>query len=339
MSPEDGGLNFADRLFAAVLEKESPLVVGIDPDPRQIPPQVFGRPRPNEGVRAFLARGVQRFSEAIIAAVAPHACAVKPQLAYFERLGPDGLGAYEAVVACARAHGLLVIADGKRGDIASTASQYAAAYLGEGPGRPAAGEGAGEAEKWLTAADLEGPKADALTVNGYMGRDSLAPFLNALDWGRGAFVLVKTSNPSSGDLQDRRLLAEGEGPGEPGQGAAVSVAELVGGWLEAYNRERAGTWGYGPLGAVVGATFPDELTRLRRALPHTPFLVPGFGAQGGGIGDVAGGFDGRGLGAVVNASRSVLYAYRDSGEQAFDRAAARKAREIKEALKARLFRL
>jgi len=361
--------NFADRLFAAVAAKESPLVVGIDPDPRMIPPALFGRPRAGEPMREFLARGVVRFAEAIVAAVAPHAAAIKPQLAYFERLGPAGIAAYEATVACAKACDLLVIADGKRNDIASTASQYAAAYLGgtgdgsrdvrnAGVGTSASGSSAlasGELEEWLAGADGEAPKADALTVNGYLGQDSLKPFIERLGMGSGLFVLVKTSNPSSGDLQDRLLQGEGggwtaegksgprgasgaEGAGEgceqaPDVPTGLTVAALVGGWLEEYNRAHTGASGYGPLGAVVGATYPKELADLRRRLVHTPFLIPGFGAQGGGVDDVVGGFDRRGLGAVVNASRSILYAYREAGELPFDKAAERKAKEIKETLR------
>lgn len=330
MSTPGSAENFADKLFDEVRAKASPLVVGIDPDPRLIPPSLFGRPRPGESMRAFLARGVLRFSEAILEAVASHVCAVKPQLAYFERLGPDGLRAYELTVAHAKALGLLVIADGKRNDIASTAAQYAAAYLGD-PGETETGKEAGEAEAWLSAADRESPKADALTVNGYLGRDSLEPFAAYLPRGKGLFVLVKTSNPSSGDLQDRLILAGGDPPRE-GHGE-VTVAGLVGGWLEEYNQSRAGRCGYGPMGAVVGATYPRDLAQLREALPHTPFLIPGFGAQGGGVEDVAPGFDRRGLGAVVNASRSILYAWREAADLAFDAAAARKAKEIKEALR------
>lgn len=326
MNEEEKRPAFADRLFDAVAAKESPLVVGIDPDVTQIPGSLFDRPRQGESMREFLARGVQRFVEAIVAAVAPYACAVKPQLAYFERLGPAGLVAYEAAVACARAHGLLVIADGKRNDIASTAAQYAAAYLG--PQRGRSGQERGSAGEWLAAADREGPKADALTVNGYLGRDSLDPFIQFLGSERGLFVLVKTSNPSSGDLQDRLVAPLGAVEGD---GEAIRVAEVVAGWLEAFNRERAGRWGYGPLGAVVGATYPEELARIRKRFVHTPLLIPGFGAQGGGVDDALGGFDARGAGAVVNASRSILYACREHGDLPFDQAAARKAKEIKEA--------
>lgn len=323
-------MNFADRLFSAVKEKGSPLVVGIDPDPALIPRALFDTPTSETGRRHTLARGVQRFAEEIIAAVAEYACAVKPQLAYFERLGPPGISAYEATVECAREHGLLVIADGKRNDIAQTAQQYAVAYLGRAENGSSGEED--EVAAWLIEADREGPKADALTVNGYMGRDTLAPFLRSAGKAGGLFVLVKTSNPSSGDLQDRAVLAGGREAAGEGGAEGIRVAELVGQWLEEHNRGQAGNLGYGNLGAVVGATYPEELASLRQRLPHTPFLIPGFGAQGGTAADVAGGFDERGLGAVVNASRSVLYAYREVPDVSFAVAAANKARELRDVL-------
>lgn len=322
-------MNFADRLFTAVRQKGSPLVVGIDPDPALIPRSLFDRPKPDRSVREALALGVQRFAEEIISAVAPYACAVKPQLAYFERLGPAGLAAYEATVAHARQHGLLVIADGKRNDIAQTARQYAVAYLGGGGGDGVPGQKETDLTAWIAEADREAPKADALTVNGYMGRDTLSPFLAGAGHEGGLFVLVKTSNPGSGDLQDR-MVSPGDATLEGG--GAMRVAELVGHWLEEHNRSVAGTWGYGNLGAVVGATYPQELAALRRMLPHTPFLIPGFGAQGGTAADVAGGFDSQGLGAVVNASRSILYAYRQMPDVPFAQAAARRASEARDAL-------
>lgn len=321
-------MNFADRLFGAVEAKKSPLVVGIDPDPQLMPPALFDFSSPDRSARQVLARGIERFAKGIIQAVADHVCAVKPQLAYFERLGPAGLAAYEATVECAKAHGLLVIADGKRNDIAQTARQYAAAYLGAG--EAAAGIEANVAG-CLAAADRETPKADALTVNPYLGRDSLGPFIERLDAGRGLFVLVKTSNPSSGDLQDR-MLTPLSGDGTTREGDAPRLYEFVGEWLEEYNRRSPGRLGYGPVGAVVGATFPEELSALRRLLPRTPFLIPGLGAQGASAQDVAGGFDSRGLGAVVNASRSILYAYRGMPGTPFDKAAAERARSLKEAL-------
>lgn len=320
-------MNFADRLFDAVLHKRSPLVVGIDPDLRLIPSSLFDLSSARKSARGALAQGVERFAVRIIQAVADFACAVKPQLAYFERLGPAGLEAYEATVECAKDHGLLVIADGKRNDIAQTAKEYAAAYLGGG------GEAAKTEERdvagWLAAADREAPKADALTVNPYLGRDSLVPFLERLNLGQGLFVLVKTSNPSSGDLQDQ-VIAPAQGPA--GDTGGTRVYERVGVWLEEYNQERPGRYGYGSVGAVIGATYPGELSSLRRLLPRTPFLIPGVGAQGAKAEDVAAGFDGKGLGAVVNVSRGILYAYREAPGISFEKAAAGRAKELQKEL-------
>ncbi|HLS89716.1 MAG TPA: orotidine-5'-phosphate decarboxylase [Limnochordia bacterium] len=320
-------MNFADRLFDAVLHKKSPLVVGIDPDPRLIPSSLFDFSSARKNVRGALAQGVERFAVRIIQAVADFACAVKPQLAYFERLGPAGLEAYEATVQCAKNHGLLVIADGKRNDIAQTAKEYAAAYLGgeEGIAKTEGQDVAG----WLAAADREAPKADALTVNPYLGRDSLVPFLERVNTGQGLFVLVKTSNPSSGDLQDQVIASV---QGSAGEASRTRVYERVAAWLEQDNQERPGRYGYGSVGAVIGATYPGELSALRRLLPRTPFLVPGVGAQGAKAEDVGAAFDGRGLGAVVNVSRSILYAYREEPGISFEKAAAERAEKLQKEL-------
>lgn len=311
--------SFADRLFSAVRQKESALVVGIDPEPEKIPPQLFGG---KGSARRRVAEGVRRFSLAILEAVHDVATAVKPQLAHFERLGFEGLAAYEEVVERARALGLLVIADGKRGDIGSTAEQYAAAYLG---GPLVIGD-AGEADL-LAEADAEGPKADALTVNPYLGSDGIEPFLARTEHGKGVFLLAKTSNPSSSELQDLVVGPAG------GEGRGRKVYEVVGEWAERRCASGAGSSGYGSVGIVVGATHPRELSALRAALPHVPFLVPGVGAQGGTAEDVAGAFDRRGLGAVVNASRSILYAYLSDPGSSFEAAARRAARALRDALR------
>lgn len=287
---------FSDRLFAAVKAKQSPVVVGIDPDIEAIPRTYFPDPLPEHSLREAITQGVLNFSREIIDAVTHAVVAVKPQLAYFERLGPAGLAAFEEVVRFAHRQGLLVIVDGKRNDIAQTAKQYAAAYLG-----------AGDAEGSLwSLVDQEGPKGDALTINPYLGWDGIEPFINP-SGAKGLFVLVKTSNPSSGQLQDLPVVAKSDRTNDQ----TSSVAQVVGQALEDASSRAAGESGYGNIGAVVGATYPKELAALREAMPHVPFLIPGYGAQGGGAADVVGGFDERGLGAVVNASRSILYAYKN----------------------------
>lgn len=293
---------FADRLFGAVQQKESAVVVGIDPDVRLIPRAYFPNPIPSVGLRESVARGVRDFAGEIVGAIADVAVAIKPQLAYFERLGPAGFSAYEEIVRQADQEGLLVIADGKRNDIAQTASQYAAAYLGVDKAR--CDGRVDENTEILAAVDAEGPKADALTINPYLGWDGIEPFLLSQE-GKGLFVLVKTSNPSSGQLQDRAL--------ETGAECSGRVLDVVAGWIEEFCARESGKFAYGDVGAVVGATYPMELKGLRAAMPHVPFLIPGYGAQGGGAEDVAEGFDAQGLGAVVNASRSILYAYTKAG--------------------------
>ncbi|KKM96365.1 hypothetical protein LCGC14_1178890, partial [marine sediment metagenome] len=221
---------------------------------------------------------IERFSLAVVEAVAGIVPAVKPQIACFERYGAEGIGCYHRVVAAAREAGLIVIADVKRGDIGSSAAHYAAAYLGAKGG------------------------PDAITVSGYFGADGLAPFIDAArDAGKGIFVLVRTSNPSAKDIQDfsdvrGKLFFER---------MAAAVAEI--GDAEGL----VGQAGYSCVGAVVGATYPDEARTLRKLMPRQLFLVPGYGAQGASANDCAASFDQTGRGAIVNASRSVIYAFAD----------------------------
>lgn len=269
--------HFAERLIAAVREKRSPVVVGLDPRWEQLPPPLTKGVAPLD--RAAMARVYARFCADTIDVVAPLVPAVKPQAAFFEQLGPDGMLALSEVVRHARKRGLLVILDGKRNDIGSTATAYADGYLGAG-------------SAW---------QADALTVSPYLGADSLQPFVEvAADRGAGLFVLVKTSNPGGGQFQD--LTSDG-------QPLYRRVAEFV----EQLARQTSGGGRYGIAGAVVGATYPDQLRELRSIMPSAWLLVPGYGSQGATARDVAGGFDGEGLGAVVNNSRGIIFAYARRG--------------------------
>jgi orotidine-5'-phosphate decarboxylase len=262
---------FGDRLAAAVERKRSRLVVGLDPVPELLPDELRD---------ADAAAAVTRFCRGIVEAVAEHAVAVKPQSAFFEALGPAGAGALAEVCDDARAAGLLVIADAKRGDIGSTARAYAAAFVEPRGERP--------------------PLADAVTVNPYLGRDSLEPFLDACrDHGAGLFCIVKTSNPGSGDVQDVRLA--------DGRPLWQHVAALVDEW----GAGLVGASGFSAVGAVVGATYPCEVAEARRLLPRAVLLLPGIGAQGGRPADVAQAFAAGPVGALVSASRSVIYAYRN----------------------------
>jgi len=217
------------------------------------------------------------FGRGILEAVEGVAAAVKPQAAYFERYGWRGWRALEAICADACARGIPVILDAKRGDIGSTAAAYAAGLLGDDP-------------------DTVGPSVDALTVNPYLGSDALEPFLARVGQGRGLFVLARTSNPGGAELQ---------GHGPAGCPLYLEVARAVADW----NRGSLGETGFGSVGLVAGATYPEELGRIRAVAPQAPLLIPGIGAQGGDPREIAAAFDGEGLGAVVNSSRGIIFAF------------------------------
>jgi orotidine-5'-phosphate decarboxylase len=283
---------FGDRLADAVERKRSQLLVGLDPRPDLLPVELVGDVQYD---RAAAAGGCARFCRGIVDAVAPHVVGVKPQLAFFEALGADGIRAFEEVCDYARAAGLLVLADAKRGDIGSTARAYATAYL----------EPRGD----------EPPLADALTVNLYLGRDSLEPFLAAARrQGAGLFCVLKTSNEGGADVQDL-VLSDGR---PLWQHLARLVHEL--------GEEIVGQRGLSSVGAVVGATHPRAVGEARRLMPQTVLLLPGVGAQGGSPADLARAFTSGPASALVNASRSVLYAFRSSGEDWRTAAAAEAAR-------------
>ena len=265
---------FTDQLAAAVLQRGNPVCVGLDPRWDQLPePITLGRAENySDKAAAYF-----DFCAGVIDAVAPLVPVVKPQAAFFEELGPLGMTALAEVIAYSQRRGLLVILDAKRNDIGTTAEAYARGLLGR------------HDSPW---------KADALTVSPYLGDDSLTPFIEvAHQRSAGLFVLVKTSNPGGGLLQD--LHADG-------RPVYRHVAELV----EHHAAETVGDHGYGIVGAVCGATYPEQLAELRAAMPHAWLLVPGYGSQGAGAADVAAAFDSRGLGAVINNSRNLIFAHR-----------------------------
>jgi orotidine-5'-phosphate decarboxylase len=272
--------NFADRLGDAVERKRSQLVVGLDPRLDLLPVELRG-----EGVlgRAAAASAVARFCKGIVDAVGPYVVAVKPQSAFFEALGSDGIRALEEVSDYARSSGLLVILDAKRGDIGSTARAYATAFL--------------------EPRDVSGPVADALTVSAYLGHDSVEPFFAACRrHGSGIFLLVRTSNSGAADVQDLIL--------SDGRPLWQYLAALVHEWGQPLVGER----GMSSVGAVVGATYPRAVSEARRLMPQTPLLLPGIGAQGATPADVARAFTSGPASALVTASRSVIFAFRDTNE-------------------------
>ncbi|MBX3462607.1 MAG: orotidine-5'-phosphate decarboxylase [Planctomycetes bacterium] len=239
------------------------------------------------------ARRIVEFHRQAMPVLARHAPCVKPNIAFFECFGADGYRAYEETCALAHQHGLLVVGDVKRGDIGSTAAAYATGHFA---------------------------LADALTLHPYLGADSVAPFLAACRpdaGGRGVFVLVRTSNPGARDFQDLRVGDE-------------ALCDVVARAVSRWGAELPRSEGYSPVGAVVGATWPHELARLRALLPHSWLLLPGVGAQGGKVEDLAPAFDARGLGALVNQSRGILQCFAPGDAdwlERIDRAAAAFAAE------------
>ncbi|AGA30963.1 orotidine-5'-phosphate decarboxylase [Singulisphaera acidiphila] len=272
-------MHFADRLNAAVKRVGTPICVGIDPRPEDLPPEFLDK---FPGDRPGVAESLRVFGDGVVDVVAPLVPIVKFQAAFYEAYGPEGFAALHATAQYAQGKGLLVLIDGKRNDIGSTADAYARAYLGKVP------VGESFEPSW---------NADGLTVNPYLGSDGITPFVKvAAREGKGLYALVRTSNASAGEFQD--LIADGKA-------IYQHVAQRLAQWAEPYR----GASGYSLLGAVVGATYPDQLAELRATLPGIPFLVPGYGTQGGSSKDVAPAFDTDGLGAIINNSRGLTYAY------------------------------
>lgn len=272
-------MTYSERLHAAIQKKKTPALVGLDPRFEQLPQSIKDAASQQPcNTNEQQAWAFETFCKELIDVIAPKVPIVKPQAAFFEELGPAGSLALFNVMKHARDAGLLVICDAKRGDIGSTAEAYARGYL--------AGD---QSAAW---------PSDSLTVNPFLGFDTLEPFVNtAIERNAGLYVLVRTSNPQSATLQDR--TTDGQ-----------KVYEAVALELERICSDNIGSDGYGPIGAVVGATYPEELAELRKMMPHVPLLIPGYGAQGGGANDVAAAFDEKGLGAVINSSRGINFAYK-----------------------------
>lgn len=303
-------MNAIDNLIEKIKETNNPTVMGLDPRYDMIPEVVRNKYSNDlEGI----SKTILEYNKELINNTYDIIPAIKPQLAFYEMFGIEGMKAFKETCKYAKEKGMIVIADAKRGDIGSTAKGYSNAYLGQTP----------MGEKNIEVFE----NIDFLTINPYLGVDSITPFVeDCAKYGKGIFVLVKTSNPSSGELQDLKL--------ENGKTVYEHVASLVEKWGESLR----GKYGYSSVAAVVGATYPEQLKEIREKAPHTYFLIPGYGAQGGKAEDIALGFDDNGLGGIVNASRSLMCAYKSEkwkekySEAEYGKATRAEALDMKEIL-------
>ena len=282
-----------DVLQEKIIALKNPTVAGLDPKPEYVPEHIrresYGRYGETlEGA----ADAVLQFNKGLIDALCDIVPAVKPQSAYYERLGWHGMIALEQTIRYAHGKGMYVIADIKRGDIGSTAEAYADAWLG-----------ATKVGETL----CQGPNADCINLNGYMGADSVNPFLKvAGERDKCVFILAKTSNPGSGELQN---VTAGDND---------TVYGLMADLIEKWGAGTQGRYGYTRAGAVAGATYPEQLQKLRARMPHTFLLVPGYGAQGGTAEDVQYAFQDGGKGTIVNSSRGIICAWQKTGKNGED---------------------
>lgn len=276
-----GMKNAIDELINKIKQMNNPTVIGLDPRYDILPECIRKKyPQTVEGA----CQGFLEFNKALIDATYDIIPAVKPQIAFYEMFGIEGMKVFDETCKYAKSKGMIVIADMKRGDIGTTAQAYSNAAIGRTP--------IGEINHSIFDVEF-------VTVNPYLGTDGVKPFVDdCAKYGKGIFVLVKTSNKSSGELQDIKT--------EDGEELYKKVAKLVNEW----GKDLVGEHGYSSISAVVGATYPKQLQELRETMPHSYFLIPGYGAQGGKAEDIALGFDKNGLGGIINASRSLICAYK-----------------------------
>lgn len=296
-----------NRLIEKIVELKNPTVAGLDPKLEYVPQYIREKYYGQYGkTLEAAAEALYEYNVGLIDALYDIVPAVKPQMAYYEMYGWQGVRTFDRTVKYAQSKGMYVITDGKRNDIGATMEAYATGHLG------------------LT--DVEGGQiaafgADALTVNGYLGTDGIKPLLKVCaEQDKGIFVLVKTSNPSSGELQDLKL--------ESGESIYSRMASMCDEW----GKELPGKYGFTGVGAVVGATYPEQLAEIRAAHPSLFLLVPGYGAQGGGAKGLVGAFNSDGLGAIVNSSRAIMCAYKKENcdEKDYAGAARREALRMKD---------
>ncbi|MDR2569021.1 MAG: orotidine-5'-phosphate decarboxylase [Oscillospiraceae bacterium] len=312
-------MSFA-RLQERIDELKNPTVVGLDPDLAHIPDCILDKHYTELGENLEAASlAVLEFNAGLIDALCDIVPAVKPQSAYYEMLGPYGVLALAKTCDYAKSKGMYVILDGKRNDIGSTAAAYSAAYLGK-----------------VKIKDKEFIpfNADALTVNAYLGSDGIKPFIEtAVQYDKAIFALVRTSNPSAGELQDRHV----ENTDKTDLSCPGKLYTVVGDLMESISRDTIDKYGYTCVGAVVGATYPEEAEFLRKRLKNTFFLVPGYGAQGGSAAEAAKAFDENGRGAIVNSSRGIIAAWKKRGNDDYIAAAREEALKMRDELRKELF--
>ena len=304
-------MNQMDLMIDRIIEKHNPTVAGLDTRVEYLPEEFIAE----LGIGAIdtmekAAQAILAYNKRLIKALCDIVPAVKVQIAYYEMYGVAGMKAFEETLKAAHEAGMSVMVDAKRNDIGATAEAYATSYLGK---------------TQLPAGEARAFEGDFVTVNAYLGVDGVKPFVNACEKnGGGIFALVKTSNPSSGQLQDMKL--------EDGR----TVYEMMGDLVSEWGESTIGAHGYSQVGAVVGATYPEQGRELRARMKHTFFLVPGYGAQGATGKDIAGCFDENGLGAIVNASRSLLCAWKKQPGVAFDTAARNEAIRMRDDITANI---
>ena len=304
-------MNQMDLMIDRIIEKHNPTVAGLDTRVEYLPEEFIAE----LGIGAIdtmekAAQAILAYNKRLIKALCDIVPAVKVQIAYYEMYGVAGMKAFEETLKAAHEAGMSVMVDAKRNDIGATAEAYATSYLGK---------------TQLPAGEARAFEGDFVTVNAYLGVDGVKPFVNACEKnGGGIFALVKTSNPSSGQLQDMKL--------EDGR----TVYEMMGDLVSEWGESTIGAHGYSQVGAVVGATYPEQGRELRARMKHTIFLVPGYGAQGATGKDIAGCFDEKGLGAIVNASRSLLCAWKKQPGVAFDTAARNEAIRMRDDITANI---
>ena len=309
--------NFADRLLEAIKEKENPSCVGLDPRIGNIPEHIRQEVLKRYGNNTeAVAKAIIKFNTVIIDAIADIIPAIKPQIAFYEKYGSYGIEAFERTVEYAKSKGLIVIEDAKRNDIGSTAQAYADGHLGK--------------IELCDGSQISGFDVDAITVNAYLGIDGIKPFIESCEeFGKGIFILDKTSNPSAGDLQDKIVELEDwqvDLINECLEGTGIKLSDLpqlqkveeknrapnyvaMATLIHLWGKNLIGEKGYSSIGAVIGATYPQEAKLLRKIMPNTLILVPGYGAQGATAEDVVHSFNDDGYGAIVNSARGIIFAY------------------------------